>query len=305
MRRTMSQLRSALKRAYLAIPGKKRLFLFLRTLWIPPRRIYRHLYFRGPFEIRHEDLSFVMNHYGFGIETDIFWSGLIGQWERSSLSAWTELCKMSNVILDVGANTGIYSLVAKAANPTAHVYAFEPVRRVFEKVSANNSLNGFDIDCRQAAISNYDGEGYIYDLPVEHIYAVTLNQNLHPAGTATSKTLVKTMRLDTLISSEALQHVDLIKIDVESHEPEVLQGLGTHLHRMRPTLLVEVWNDQVGKHIEEIVRDTGYLFFVTDEQTEFRVATHIRNPQPAKGYLNYLLCTPDVAERINLIASSQ
>ena len=289
-----------LKVLYTAIPLKKQLFSGVRRIWIPPARIYRHLHFKGPFVINTASTRFSVKHHGFDVETAIFWTGLTGDWEGVSLATWITLCRTARVVIDVGANTGIYSLVAKAVNPTCRVFSFEPVPRVFDKLVENCALNGFDIDCLQAAVSNYDGTGSIYDLATEHIYSVTLNENLHPTNLPAMKVEVATRRLDSLIKSEGLGVVDLIKLDVESHEPQALEGLGSYLQVMRPTLLVEIWNNEVGRHVEALVRDADYLFFATDEHSPFRRQSHITNEEPKKGYLNYLLCPPHVAAALEL-----
>ena len=52
------------------------------------------------------------------------------EWEKVSLQLWEELCKESEVIFDVGSNTGVYSLLAKSSNPKSKVYAFEPIKRI-------------------------------------------------------------------------------------------------------------------------------------------------------------------------------
>lgn len=286
----------------MAIPFKKRVFLEIKKVWIPPEGISRYLYFRDVFSIYFGDKQFKINHYGFDIETSIFWYGLTGRWEKISLSTWIKLCERSKYIFDVGANTGIYSLVAKSVNPTSHVHSFEPVKRVYEKLVSNNCLNRYDIDCRQIAVSHYDGEGIIYDLPTEHIYSVTINKNLTNSrlSAVVQPTTVKTTRLDTYIDSSGLEHVDLLKIDVESHEPEVLEGMGVYLGRMKPTILLEVWNDEVGTKIENLLSGYGYRYFYTDETLPFSPARHIRNPNPSKGYLSYLVCGPQVADYLEL-----
>lgn len=191
--------------------------------------------------------------------------------------------------------------MAKAVNPASKVHGFEPIKRVFEKLVANNDLNQYDIDCRELAVSNYDGEGIMYDLPTEHIYCVTLNRNTHSKQVApiALPTAVKTTRLDTFIKSVGLAHLDLIKIDVESHEPEVLEGLGECL-ASKPTMLLEVWNNDVGQRVEQILRRQDYLFFATDEIQPFSHREHIENPDPEKGYLSYLICAPETAAGLGL-----
>ena len=294
--------RDFLKLAYMAIPFKKQVFCALKKVWVPPLKISRHLYFKGVFTVDVGERHYCVNHYGFDVETSIFWYGLTGAWEKISMSAWIALCGESRVIVDIGANTGVYSLVAKTLNPASQVYSFEPVQRVFEKLVANNRLNHYDTACQQSAVSNYDGEGIIYDLPTTHIYSVTLNKNMHSRHliAAAQPTTVKATRLDTFMSSVGLKHADLVKIDVESHEAEVLEGMGEYLSSM-PTLLLEVWNNDVGQRIEQIVRKYDYLYFRTDEIQPFYLTEHIEKPESSEGYVNYLLCTPRIASHFGFV----
>ncbi len=159
-----------------------------------------------------------MRHYGFELENEVFWRGLENGWEHVSISLWTKLVKEANVILDVGANTGIYSLIAKSVNPDSRVYAFEPVERVFEKLEFNNRLNDFDIICFDQALSDTDGEAIIYDVPSEHVYSVTVNKNINTLDATVIPTKIKIMKLDTFIERIKIERVDLIKIDVETHQ---------------------------------------------------------------------------------------
>jgi FkbM family methyltransferase len=286
----------------MAIPFKKQVFCALKKVWVPPSKISRHLYFNGVFTVDVGERHYSVNHYGFDVETSIFWYGLTGAWEKISMSAWIALCEEAKVIVDIGANTGAYSLVAKALSPGSLVYSFEPVKRVFEKLVANNRLNHYDTACQQSAVSNYDGEGIVYDLPTEHIYSVTLNKNMHSRHliAAAQPTMVRVTRLDTFMSAVGLKHIDLVKIDVESHEPEVLEGMGAYLSSI-PALLLEVWNNDVGRRIEQIVGEYDYLYFRTDEIQPFYPTEHIEKPGPSGGYVNYLLCTPQIASHLGLI----
>jgi hypothetical protein len=72
-----------LKKIYSNIPFKKHLFTFLKRIWSPPERIYKHLHFTGVIKIRIDKLHFFkMKHYGYQIENEIFWSGLISGWGK-------------------------------------------------------------------------------------------------------------------------------------------------------------------------------------------------------------------------------
>ncbi|MGZ6520119.1 MAG: FkbM family methyltransferase, partial [Bacteroidia bacterium] len=149
----------------------------LKTLKFP-ENIYRHLYFEDVFTVKSESYKFLITHYGFQLENEIFWKGLTNGWEKVSMKLWIELSKKSAVILDIGANTGIYSLVSKTVNPTAEVFAFEPVERIYNKLEKNNKLNNYDIHCFELALSDKNGEAIIYDPLTPHVYSVAVNKNI-------------------------------------------------------------------------------------------------------------------------------
>ncbi len=289
-------MKTLLKKIYNQLPLKREIFTVIKSVVTPSERIYKHLHFRGDINVQvDESHSFKMRHYGFEVENTVFWVGLTGGWEKLSLSIWVKLAHNSDVIFDIGANTGIYSLVAKSLNPKAQTFAFEPVKRVFEKLEFNNQLNGYDINCYESAASDSDGTATIFDTPTEHVYSVTVGKNLNTSDTSVIPTTIKTIRLDTLIEKLKIPKVDLIKIDVETHEAEVLKGLGKYLEKFKPTMLVEILNDTVGQNVEAIVSGKGYVYFNLDEKLgTIRRVEHITK----SDYYNYLLCNEEVAKLI-------
>lgn len=295
-------LRRALKKAYLHVPLARPMFSAVRRVWTPPPSVYRYLCFRGAFPIDVRGRRLLMRHDGNWIENELFWRGLYGGFEAWSLRLWTELAARSQVVLDVGANTGIYALVAKTINPAARVYAFEPIERTWQKLLVNVHLNGYDVDCRLAAVSNYDGVGEMFDLDADNIYAVALDRDVHHGDVVKRK--VEVVRLDTFLKQQNVQP-DLIKVDVESREPEVLEGLGSVIEERRPSLLVEIWHDgeqdgelRLGNRVEQFVNGKGYRYFRVDEKSGPVAAEHIG--MPGMGYSNYLLCTEERGREIGL-----
>lgn len=262
-----------------------------------PESIYKHLYFEDVFEVRFQNYRFLIKHYGFQLENELFWKGIDQAWEKVSTRLWIELSKQAEVILDIGANTGIYSLVAKSVQPHAKVFAFEPVSRVYEKLCANIQLNQFDVTCFELAVSDTNGEAIIYDTPTAHVYSVAVNKNISGLEN-TIPTKIKTQKLATFIEQQQLTKIDLIKIDVETHEAEVLRGMENYLATFKPSLLIEVLNDEVGAEIEKLVKDLDYLYFSIDELSEAKqVKTIVKS-----AYYNYLICSPDMAKRLHLIS---
>jgi len=56
--------------------------------------------------------------------------------KKVSIGLWQKLCCDAKVILDIGANSGLYSLVAKAVIPTlmyTHLSPLDALRKAFKK----------------------------------------------------------------------------------------------------------------------------------------------------------------------------
>ena len=289
-----------LKKIYRYIPFKKQFFEILRIIWVPPHTIYKHFHFRGIFKVNvGSGKAFRLQHYGFEIENEIFWRGLDNGWEKVSVGVWKQLCKGATVIFDIGANTGVYSLIAKAIRPEAKVFAFEPVDRVFEKLKRNADLNGYDIICTGKAVSDFTGKAVIYDTYDAHVLSVTVNQNLQAPGTRVIEKEIATITLKDFIEEQGLTRIDLMKIDVETHEAEVLDGFGEYLARFRPALLIEILSDEVGARVRRYVEGLDYLYFNIDENKGIRQVDSIGQ----SDYYNYLVCSKATAQQLKLVQS--
>jgi FkbM family methyltransferase len=282
---------------YGAIPCKRQLFEGLRFLPLPPR-LYRHLHFHGVFSVAVPESKrrFRMAHFGYELENELFWRGLYGNYERESLRLWVALCARARSIVDVGANTGIYSLVAKTVNPDAVVTAFEPVERIYQKLVDNARLNRFDLRSHQLALSDRTGEAFYFDTMTEHAYSVTVNRNLLEPGMAGEKRALQTITLDDFIRQHGVDRIDLIKIDVETHEPEVLDGFRTHLDTFHPDMLIEVLDDEIAARLDRILAGRNYLYYDIDETAGVRRIPKVQRSSER----NILACSAASAEALHL-----
>ena len=277
-----TKIRRAMGALYDRLPCKHPLLSILRPFRLP-HSIYKHLHFAGECDVATSGKPFRIIHYGDEIENELFWEGLPGRRERVSMALWIRLCQGARTILDIGANTGVYSLVAGAMNPRARIYGFEPLRHLFERYERNCQLNGFDIHPFHTALSNSTGFGMMRGWVLEK-------------GGQGDGEIVPISRLDDLMRFHGIGEIDLAKVDVEGHEPEVLQGMGPFLGKCRPTLLIEVLRDSAGKRLEEILENLGYLYFDLDETSPPQRRPHIRK----SSHWNYLICQAAVAEALSL-----
>jgi len=255
--------------------------------WRPAPGIYRHLHFVGTFSIQiGQKKHFKMMHYGNALENQLFWSGIEGFREHVSLLIWIELSNTAQCVFDIGANTGVYSLVTKAVNPRSTVYAFEPVSRIHQKLEHNNRLNGYDITCIQKAVSNKDGKDIIYDLPTDHVYSASLNSKFLP-DTELIPVPIDSIKLDSFVVQNQINQLNLIKIDVESYEPEVIEGFLGFVNRYTPVILVEVLSHESAEKLRTLLSATNYQYFNIDDSN--RQIRRTREIEISDDF-NYLLC---------------
>ncbi len=285
---------------YKLIPFKGFIFKIVRSFWTPKESIYRHLHFKGVIDVKvNNNCSFKIYHAGHHIENELFWAGLENGFEKLSISLWVQLSKKANVILDIGAYSGLYSLTSSSLNPNSKIYAFEPMEHNFDLLNKNIALNNYpNIVSIKKACSNFSGEAIVYtEKNTTLTTSVTVNKSLFAKGKELDTVPIETIRLDEFFKKEGLQSLDLIKIDVETHEHEVLQGMSDLIKTYKPTFLIEVLNDEVAKNIESLVDGLDYLYFDIDEIDKIERVDSIKQ----SSYYNYLICQENVAKELNLI----
>jgi len=118
---------------------------------------------------------------------------------------------------DIGANTGLYSLmVASAARPDSHITAFEPLPVMISAISRNADLNAFQNICVEPfAVGAQEGTS-------DFFVATNLGQSSLVGSDAMKKITVSVKRLSGYFDSPAKVDLSFMKIDVEGAEPIAL-----------------------------------------------------------------------------------
>lgn len=294
----MPTARSILKRLYEAVPFKQPVFQLVRRVVSLPEPVYRHLHFKGIIEVPiSPTASFRILHHNHMIENELFWNGFDG-WEKVSMELWTRLSRNARVIVDIGANTGVYALAASAVQPNALVIAVEPVRRIYEKLAYNASLNQGRIKTVHAAASSRSGVAVLYDLPDrEHVLSVSLDPEWNKENAGLVPVEVPAITVADLLAQHGAPQVDLLKIDVETYEAEVLRGFLEILRRDRPSMLIEILNDKVAAEVSGMLDGLGYAYYNIDDVSWPPKKTDVLSKS---DHFNFLVCRPEVAKSIGL-----
>lgn len=155
--------------------------------------------------------------------------------------------------LDVGANVGNHS--AYFADQFDRVIAFEPNRRAFYLLQANAML--FDnIEPRAYGLSSTEGTATAtYDSSSVGAASISIDR----AGAFTTEFQLK--RLDDVLSDAEKSQVSFVKIDVEGHELEVLQGARDTIRASKPVIVLEALQTEIEAGTTppiEFLRSQGY-----------------------------------------------
>lgn len=227
-----------------------------------PGVVTRHAIYRGPFALEVPGgRPVVLRSHGHLIENQLFWYGLQG-FDPESTAPWLRAAREARVVLDIGANTGLYGLLASAVAPEADVHFFEPVSRIAALARSNIMLNKGHFTLHQEAASDVDGTATLFDPGGDSCYSASLVADFRSAESSYD---VVTRRVDSMVESRQLPSVDLVKIDVEGHEARVLRGMRETIRRHRPTLLVEFLpsGDQVDlvAALGDLIQHDGYQLY--------------------------------------------
>ena len=140
---------------------------------------------------------------------------------HAELGRAAEVLKTARVYVDVGANIGIYCLIARSLMPArARLVAFEPDPVTHGKLCQNLAFNGADnVTVINAAVGAREETLTLYMATKNNVGRNTLKPELGGGGKGVS---VPVRPLATMLAEEGVTAIDLMKVDVEGFEAEAL-----------------------------------------------------------------------------------
>ncbi len=229
------------------------------------------------------------------IASQLYWNGL-DSYESETIKLFLELLKYSDTLFDIGANTGLYSIIAASVYPEKRIYAFEPIQEILKILNRNISLNKINnIKVIPQALAENEGIGKIY-IPEMGGNIPTSASLLKDFRPSTKEIDLRTTTLDAFIQSHGITSVDLIKIDTEGTEHKIFQGAKNTFQQNQPIIICEVLKGLTEKFLMPILKSQGYLYFwITPEgliqKKEIEGDPTYQNP-------NYLFITREKSESI-------
>lgn len=235
-----------------------------KFLQILPRRVARTIFYRIPKDwFCFETMA---NYRGSKI---VIWTGenigrkifFLNDFEGEQIDIFAKLVDKKTIFYDIGANIGVYALVAGGVG--AKVFAFEPSPNVLPYLKKNIELNEYDISLVPEAIGDKRGEIPFYISTKENMgvgrimaYGKRTDRSIPPVN-------VPMNTLDHFAESHPMP--TLIKMDIEGAELFAIEG-GKRLFQREdaPMLMIEFHPEEIkhlgGDAVElmEILRGYGY-----------------------------------------------
>jgi len=151
------------------------------------------------------------------------------------------LLRPGDTVLDIGANLGLVSLVARTlVGASGSVHAFEPQPELVELIRQSARANGFDdIVVHPLALAEADSTLEMF-VPLGNRGAASLTRKHLDVGRTVA---VPVRNASDYFASLDLGPIRLVKIDVEGHEAHVIRGSERYFGVNRPDAIVFELND--------------------------------------------------------------
>jgi FkbM family methyltransferase len=170
---------------------------------------------------------------------------------------------------DVGANSGLYALLAASASKQVKIHAFEPYPPAIDALLRNIALNDLvqRITLCRSALGDKAGRQPLY-IPLQDHGLLESSASLN-AGFKTEHSRVLDIdatTIDDYVLESATIRLGLLKIDVESTEHQVLAGGMETIGRDRPLIVLEVLHLADHAWLDTFCRQNNYRIFTLHPQ---------------------------------------
>ncbi len=227
----------------------------------------------------------LLNAVTFDIELDLdpaMKAMYFGAYQIHVASFMKKHLKKGDTFIDVGANVGYISTYAMGLiGQTGQVHAFEPVPQYFEKLNNVQKNNpNYRLHINRVALGECEGTSSIAVTNVNNIGWNTMVPGFMSEQTIKEEIEIPVTTLDSYLSTNGIDKVRLVKIDVEGFEFPVIKGFQKYLQTTKelPILLVEVAPAAYHKldtsinRFADFMSDLGYVALTLDLKRKVQVS---------------------------------
>lgn len=174
----------------------------------------------------------------------------LGSYEKEKVKIFEENLKEGDIVFDVGANVGFYSLLAaEIVGSFGSVFSFEPLLQNFNYLKGNIELNKIkNINIFNIAVSSESGLAFFN----------TNNNRSQGQISKSGKIKVETVKLDEWVDGKKLPLPSVMKIDVEGAEMQVLEGAKSLILQSHPMIFLATHGKDIHEKCCDFLISLGY-----------------------------------------------
>ena len=166
------------------------------------------------------------------------------------------MTRKEGYFFDVGAHTGIYSIIGNLNKNQNNIISIEAYFLNFSRLLSNLKINNIiPKNCFLTAASNTEGVAKLSIKTGPHYHSsggkISENGNLN-----VPKNKIDNFKLD--------KKINWIKIDTEGHEFEVMEGAKNYINKDKPDIIFEI-NENCFDKCLDLLNFIGYNFYFIDE----------------------------------------
>jgi len=242
------------------------------------KKILRENFFKKEF-IKYSQFGYKIK---LNVEKDVDKHFYWGEFELETLKFLKSLLPFAGNFIDIGANIGIYSLLAAAhIKKGGRVYSFEPSDWAYIRLIDNINLNGFkNIKVLKKGISNKTGKLKFY-LCDDDAYNSIGN---HPMREVINIKEIDVTTLNEFCAAENISNIDLLKVDTEGADYLALLGASDFLKSQIPPLIFCEFNTNISEGFTfskndfvKLLQDHNYNIYTLQNAKIFKV-NPLENP---------------------------
>lgn len=188
--------------------------------------------------------------------------------------------KEGMTFMDIGAHFGFFTLLGShLTGKTGKVFAFEPLASTFNQLQNNISDHSCfsNIKAYNIAAYNKDADRRFYDFGLEYSAYNSIDRSRMDGSLPVKRELTVTAKkIDTVVKEEAFNNIDMIKIDAESSEVLVLEGLSQTLKIHKPLIILEVGDFSIkeGQGSKETIKFLQQIGYTPYEVRNHNIVPH-------------------------------
>jgi FkbM family methyltransferase len=211
------------------------------------------------------------------------------KWEPAETAFMQSCLKPGQVMLDIGAMLGWFTLkAAKAVGPAGAVIAFEPQQRMADLLNRSVLANRLEhmVTVHRIALSNQAGEVSLLQEAkqpgqsgsnIGHTWIIPAKADQSDEGATSAAAYANSAPCIALDDMRLPRKIDFIKIDIEGAEMLALKGAEATIRASHPTIMCELFPEQLekvsgasAKDLIEMMRSWSYGVYALDAEGKAR-----------------------------------